>query len=245
MPLITLTAAKSAMAGKNNNTNYSGARTASTSDYATLNTNSSNILAQNFYRNALRGAATFRFGRAFFAYDFTGYGTAAGTMTNLKWNFNGTNNTNSSTSTRLVKSSAFGSGVGSNYVSSNWWSSLTVGTTYNSSAAANSTWSTGTSNQSWTLSSNATTAAQTDGFLKFATMNALWDYSGNIPGLDVDQLNYLNNSLLLGITRAKITFDWTPAATGWSGEINSVSSSAIDEINSVSISTIEEINTVS
>tara|TARA_R110000851_G_scaffold111155_1_gene234170 strand:+ start:1212 stop:1949 length:738 start_codon:yes stop_codon:yes gene_type:complete len=241
MPLITLTTAKSAMAGMNNNTNYSGARQASSSNYSTVNTNSTNIKAVEFFRSAGRGSATFRFARAFFAYDFTGYETADGTMTNLKWNFRGGSGSNSNVITRLVKTSAFGSGVGSNYANSDWWNSLTLGTTYNPSSGANATWNSGTSDQSWTLSSNAITAAQTDGFLKFAAMNSLWDYSGNMPALDVYQVSNINNSISGLYTRANITFDWVPAATGYKNSVNGVLPEDIKKVNTVSTLTIENI----
>ena len=230
MPLITLTTAKSAMAGMNNNTNYSGARQASSSNYSTVNTNSTNIKAVEFFRSAGRGSATFRFARAFFAYDFT-----------LKWNFRGGSGSNSNVITRLVKTSAFGSGVGSNYANSDWWNSLTLGTTYNPSSGANATWNSGTSDQSWTLSSNAITAAQTDGFLKFAAMNSLWDYSGNMPALDVYQVSNINNSISGLYTRANITFDWVPAATGYKNSVNGVLPEDIKKVNTVSTLTIENI----
>ena len=166
------------------------------------------------------------------------------TMTNLKWNFTGTASSNSNVVTRLVKSSAFGAGVGSNYSSGDWWNSLTLGTTYNANTAATATWNTGTSAQSWVLSANATTAAQSDGFLKFAAMNALWDFGGAAPAIDVYQLSHINNSISGGYTRAKITFDWEPAATGWQGYVNGVISGDIDEINKVDRSDIDEINSV-
>jgi len=244
MPLITLTTAKSAMAGMNNNSNYSGARQASSSDYATVNTNSTNIKAVEFFRSAGRGSATFRFARAFFAYDFTGYETANGTMTNLKWNFRGGSGSNSNVITRLVKTSAFGSGVGSNYTSTDWWNSLTLGTTYNPSSGTSATWNSGTSDQSWTLSSNAITAAQTDGFLKFAAMNSLWDYSGNMPALDVYQVSNINNSISGGYTRAKITFDWTPATAGYTNSVNGVIPEDIGKVNKVDTVDIAYINGV-
>ena len=241
MPLITLTTAKSAMAGMNNNTNYSGSRTNADSDYATLNTNSTNIKAVEFYRNSGRGSSTYRFARAFFAYDFTGYGTAAGTMTNLKWNFTGTTTSSGNLATRLAKSSAFGSGVASNYASGDWWNSLDLNTTYNPSSGANATWNDNTSAQSWTLSSNAITAAQNDGFLKFAAMNQLNDFSGNSGVADVFLTSYLNNSISGGYTRAKITFDWVAAATGYKNSVNSVIPEDIGKVNTVTSLTIGNI----
>jgi hypothetical protein len=242
MPLITLTTAKSAMAGMNNNTNYSGSRTNADSDYATLNTTSTNIRATEFYKNSGRGSATYRFSRAFFAYDFTGYGTAAGTMTNLKWNFTGTTQSSGSVLTRLVKSSAFGSGVASNYASGDWWTSLDLNTTYNTGVGVNSTWLDSTSAQSWTLSANATTAAQSDGFLKFAAMNQMNDYGGVAGVADANILSYLNNSISGGYTRAKISFDWTASPTGYGNSVNSVTAVTIGSVNTVTSSTIENIS---
>ena len=72
-------------------------------------------------------------------------------------------------------------------------------------------------------------------------MNSLWDYSGNMPALDVYQVSNINNSISGLYTRANITFDWVPAATGYKNSVNGVLPEDIKKVNTVSTLTIENI----
>ena len=73
-------------------------------------------------------------------------------------------------------------------------------------------------------------------------MNQQNDYSGSAGVVDANLYSQLNNSISLGYTRAKITFDWTPASTGYGNAVNSVSAALIGSVNTVFTTTIEKIN---
>ena len=244
MPLIELTTTKSAMAGMNNGTVFADLREAGESDFQTLNTTSTQIIGPKFAKNSGRGGAVFQFQRAFFGYVFTGYGTAAGTMTNLKWNFTGTNATSGDVVVRLVKTSAFASDVTEDYANTDWWESLSLATTYNPSSGASATWEDGTAAQSFTLSSNATTAAQNDLVLKFAVMQSVNDFSNSSPAVDKADIVYVNNSVVSGVTRAYISFDWTAVSTGYANTVNAIVPASISKILGIVTDEIEKVNGV-
>ena len=244
MPTIVLTTHKSAMAGVNVSDNFTFLREASDSDFVTLNTNSTGIIAVKFTRAATRGGANYQFQRAWFAYDFTGYGTAAGTITNLQWNFTGTSASSGDVTTRLVKTEAFGTGISVDYDSADWWDSLDLTTPYNQSSGVDATWVDGTSDQTWTLGASAIADAQSDEFLKFTAMNQEHDFADNNPSVNTSNISYINNQVISGVTKAFIDFTWTPTATGYENTVNAIIPANISKILGVPTLNISKVNGV-
>tara|TARA_R110000796_G_scaffold62454_1_gene144084 strand:- start:230 stop:967 length:738 start_codon:yes stop_codon:yes gene_type:complete len=244
MPAIVLTTHKSAMAGMNASDNFTSLREAGDSDFATLNTNSTQIIAVKLARSSGRGGTSFQFQRAYFAYDFTGYGTAAGTMSDLQWNFTGTSASSGDHTVRLVKNTAFGTGISVDYDSGNWWDSLDLTTPYNPSSGANATWADGTTDQVWDLDADARTDAQSDEFLKFTAMNYEFDFLDDAPTVNVADISYINNQLISGVTKAFISFSWTPTATGYENTVNAIIPANISKILGVPTLNISKVNGV-
>lgn len=213
---------------------YGDARQAEESTSNSINTTSSNIISVRFFQSTGRGGGQTGFSRSYMAFDFTGYTT--GTITNLALHWKGTTSSNGSHSTRVVRTDAFGSSTNfSNYVSTDWWESLYMSTTYSNSF----TWLDSTAAQSVSLNSGAVTFAQANSYLQIALVNNTYDYSGINPGSNVSQISYGNwssNNMFLRFTYAD---------AGYPNTVNSITSANISKINSIATANISKVNSVS
>ncbi len=212
-------------------------RQAEESNTGSTNTTSSQILSVRYLRNTGRGTPQYSFYRSFMAFDFTGYTT--GTMTNLAFHWKGTTLSNGAHNVFLVKTNAFGSSTNfSNYSSTSWWSSITMGTRYDNGGLAGFSWPDSTSAQSQALTSGAITAAQSDGYLQMVLVSTV-DYFGIDSGSDQTKNSYGNwssNNMFLRFTYAD---------AGYSNTVNSIIPANINKIDSVATANISKVNSVS
>lgn len=212
-------------------------RQAEESNTGSTNTTSSGILSVRYLRSSARGGAQYSFYRSFMAFDFTGYTT--GTMTNLAFNWKGTTLSNGAHNVFLVKTDAFGSSTNfSNYSSTDWWSSITMGTRYDNGGLAGFSWPDSTAAQSQALTSGAITAAQSDGYLQMVLVSTV-DYFGLDSGSDQTKNSYGNwssNNMFLRFTYVD---------AGYSNTVNSITSANINKIDSIATANISKVNSVS
>lgn len=224
---------KNAAVGISGQTDFDDAREAAESTFGSTNTTSSNILSVRFIRNSGRGGAQYGFSRSFLAFDFTGYTT--GTITNLAFHWTGTLTSSGAQSVTLVKTTAFGTTTNFNdYSSTDWWDSLDMSTAY----SLGMSWADSTSSQSHTLSSGATTFAQSNSYLQFAIVNTSYDKSGINPGSDVTQTSYGNWSS----SNMFLRFTYVDASYG--NKINSIIAASGNKIDSVVYTDVSKVNSI-
>ena len=234
MPDIYWSKNATATVGASGQTNYTNVREASESEASVLNSTSSNLKVTKNQRFSGRGATTFGLGRAYFAFDFGGYTT--GTITNLKFHYKPTTTTSFAASHYLVKFLGFGStSTFSNYDDSNWWDDISLGAANTYTAAF--TVADNTTATSVSLTSQAITDAQSDGFLQVALMNT-GDYNDLQPPADTDLTTYFNIGSATGGS-LYLQFDYV--AEGYTRPING-SEVQYNAVNNVSALVIEKIN---
>jgi len=211
-------------------------RQAEESNTGSTNTTSSQILSVRYLRNTGRGTPQYSFYRSFMAFNFTGYTT--GTMTNLAFHWKGTTLSNGAHNVFLVKTDAFGSSTNfSNYSSTDWWESITMGTRYDNGGIAGFSWPDSTSAQSVSLTSGAITAAQSDGYLQMVLVSTV-DYFGLDSGSDQTKNSYGNwssNNMFLRFTYVD---------AGYPNTVNSITSANINKIDSIATANISKVNSV-
>ena len=226
-----------ATVGPSGETNFDDAREAAESTSNTNNTTSSNIQSTRFGIFTGRGSTTFGFGRAYLAFNLSSYTT--GTITNLKFHWKPTTSTSFGSSHYLTKFTGFGSNTNfSNYAPASWWDDISL-------AAANRyagpfTIADSTAASSTTLTSQAVTDAQSDGYLQMVLMTTS-DYNGLNSGVATDMRMYLNwGSNTTG--NVYLQFDYAAPPSGYGNKINAVTANASNKINAVIYSSINKVN---
>ena len=236
MPNIYWSKNAIASIGPSGETNFTNARESAEDGSNTTNTTLSNASVSGFQRSSARGGATFGFKRSYWGFDFTGY--TAGTITNLKFNYKPSTGSTGTLSNRLAQFNGFGTEVGSNYTTGDWWDSIEDPLTPYSNAF-NSPDS--TTVQAVTLNATAITDAGTDGYLKLVLMNAT-DYNNLNLAVDVNNntnWNVGNNST----GNIYLSFDYE--APGFGKNVNNVTAANIVKINGVATANITKLNGVS
>jgi len=232
MPNIYWSKNAIASIGPSGQSSYSGAREAAEDSSNTTNTTSTNAIVSGFIRTSSRGGAAFGFRRSYWGFDFTGY--TEGTISNLKFNFKPSTGSTGTLSNRLAQFNGFGTEVGSNYSTGDWWDSI-ENPLVPYSNAFNSPDS--TTVQAITLNSTAITDAGTDGFLKLVLMNT-GDYNGIAVG--VDQSNITNWNVGNNSTgNIYLSFDYE--APGYGNKVNSILPANVSQINGISNSNISQV----
>ena len=238
MPAVTLYWSKNAIAaiGPSGQNNFTNAREAAECDSNSNNTEGTNSIVSGTIRNSARGGASFGFKRSYWGFDFTGY--TEGDITNLKFNFKPSTGSTGTLSNRLAQFNGFGTEVGSNYTTGDWWDSI-ENPLVPYSNAFNSPDS--TTVQAITLNSTAITDAGTDGFLKLVLMNS-GDY--NNLNVAVDNNNITNWNIGSNTTgNIYLSFDY--AGPGYPNIVNGIAAANIEKINAISSANIDEVNSVS
>ena len=234
MPTVDLNWSKNAAVGISGQSDFDDAREAVESTFGSTNTTSANILSVRFIRASGRGGAQYGFSRSYLAFNFTGYTT--GTITNLAFHWTGTTTSSGAQTVRLVKTTAFGSSTNfSNYVSTDWWDSLDMSTTYTTSGF---TWADSTAAQSTSLNSAAVTFAQSNSYLQFAVVNSLYDQSGINPGFDTTSTSYGN----WASNRMFLRFTYADAA--YNRKVNSIVAASDNKIDSIGYTNVSKINSI-
>ena len=221
--------------GASGQTNWTNAREAAESSISTLNSTSLNIAVTKLQRFSSRGTPSYGLGRAYFAFDFSSYTT--GTITNLKFHYKPTTSSNFGANHYLVKFTGFGStSTFSNYDDSSWWDDIsTIGAANTYTAAfliADNSTATSVS-----LTSQAITDAQSDGFLQVVLMNT-GDYNDLQPPADTDLTTYFNIGSATGGS-LYLQFDYV--AEGYTRPING-SEVQYNAVNNISALVIEKVN---
>ena len=232
MPNIYWSKNAIASIGPSGQSSYSGAREAAEDSSNTTNTTSTNAIVSGFIRTSSRGGAAFGFRRSYWGFDFTGY--TEGTISNLKFNFKPSTGSTGTLSNRLAQFNGFGTEVGSNYTTGDWWDSIEDPLTPYSNAF-NSPDS--TTVQAVTLNATAITDAGTDGYLKLVLMNAT-DYNNLNLAVDVNNntnWNVGNNST----GNIYLSFDYE--APGYGNKVNSILPANVSQINGISNSNISQV----
>ena len=232
MPNIYWSKNAIASIGPSGETNFTNARESAEDGSNTTNTTLSNASVSGFQRSSARGGATFGFKRSYWGFDFTGY--TAGTITNLKFNYKPSTGSTGTLSNRLAQFNGFGTEVGSNYTTGDWWDSIEDPLTPYSNAF-NSPDS--TTVQAVTLNATAITDAGTDGYLKLVLMNAT-DYNNLNLAVDVNNntnWNVGNNST----GNIYLSFDYE--APGYGNKVNSILPANVSQINGISNSNISQV----
>tara|TARA_R100001460_G_scaffold108178_1_gene158544 strand:+ start:1626 stop:2333 length:708 start_codon:yes stop_codon:yes gene_type:complete len=226
---------KNAIASSGNQSSYGDAREADESGSETLNTDGSSVKMMGAFRSSIRGGATFRLERSYWAFNMSSYqGT---TLAGLKFNFKPTTSTSPSdlTSNRLIKTDAFGNSSNfSNYSPEDWFESLNYGTTYSSAF----TFPDSSTAQEVTLNSNATSQISANGFLQICMVTAL-DYNGLGMITDVNQ-NAIGNIGNNTTGNVYLSFD----EPGYGNNVNGVTASNIVKVNDVAAGSITKLNDV-
>ena len=236
MPNIYWSKNAIASIGPSGQSSYSGAREAAEDSSNTTNTTSTNAIVSGFIRTSSRGGAAFGFRRSYWGFDFTGY--TEGTISNLKFNFKPSTGSTGTLSNRLAQFNGFGTEVGSNYSTGDWWDSI-ENPLVPYSNAFNSPDS--TTVQAITLNSTAITDAGTDGFLKLVLMNS-GDY--NNLNVAVDN-NNLTNWNIGSNTTGNIYLSFDYAGPGYPNTVNAITNDNIEKINAIGSANIDEVNSVS
>ena len=232
MPNIYWSKNAIASIGPSGETNFTNARESAEDGSNTTNTTLSNASVSGFQRSSARGGATFGFKRSYWGFDFTGY--TAGTITNIKFNYKPSTGSTGTLSNRLAQFNGFGTEVGSNYTTGDWWDSIEDPLTPYSNAF-NSPDS--TTVQAVTLNATAITDAGTDGYLKLVLMNAT-DYNNLNLAVDVNNntnWNVGNNST----GNIYLSFDYE--APGYGNKVNSILPANVSQINGISNSNISQV----
>ena len=232
MPNIYWSKNAIASIGPSGETNFTNARESAEDGSNTTNTTLSNASVSGFQRSSARGGATFGFKRSYWGFDFTGY--TAGTITNIKFNYKPSTGSTGTLSNRLAQFNGFGTEVGSNYTTGDWWDSIEDPLTPYSNAF-NSPDS--TTVQAVTLNATAITDAGTDGYLKLVLMNST-DYNNLNLAVDVNNntnWNVGNNST----GNIYLSFDYE--APGYGNKVNSILPANVSQINGISNSNISQV----
>tara|TARA_R110002050_G_scaffold25851_2_gene68783 strand:- start:289 stop:996 length:708 start_codon:yes stop_codon:yes gene_type:complete len=232
MPNIYWSKNAIAQIGPSGQSNFTNAREAAEDSANTTNTTSTNAIVSGFIRTSSRGGAAFGFRRSYWGFDFTGY--TAGTITNLDFNYTPSTGSTGTLSNRLAQFNGFGTEVGSNYSTGDWWDSIENPLVPYSNAFNSPDSSTV---QAVTLNSTAITDAGTDGFLKLVLMNT-GDYNGIAVG--VDQSNITNWNVGNNSTgNIYLSFDYE--APGYGNKVNSILPANVSQINGISNSNISQV----
>ena len=223
-----------AVVGPSGETNFDNAREAAESTSNTNNTTSSNIASTKFGIFTGRGSTTFGFGRAYLAFDFGGYTT--GTITNLKFHYKPTVSTSYNSSHYLTKFTGFGNSTNfSDFDASSWWDDIVI--TATSAYSTGFTIADSSTASSVTLTSQATTDAQNDGYLQMVLMTSP-DYLDLNSGIATDNTTYLNWG---SNTSGNIYLQFDYASAGYTNPINGTTVT-YNKVNDVSATSIEKIN---
>ena len=226
-----------AAVGPSGETSFSNAREADESTSNTNNTTSSNIASTKFGIFTGRGSTTFGFGRAYLAFDMGNY--TSGTITNLKFHFKPTTTTSYGATHYLTKFTGFGNSTNfSNFDPSSWWDDIVI--TATSAYSTGFTIADSSTASSVTLTSQATTDAQNDGYLQMVLMTSA-DYLDLNSGIATDLTTYLNwGSNTSG--NIYLQFDYVAPPSGYGNKINAVTANASNKINAVIYSSIDKVN---
>jgi len=223
-----------ATVGASGETNFDDAREAAEATANTNNTTSSNIATTKFQIFTGRGASQFGFGRAYFAFDMGNY--TSGTITNLKFHWKPTTSTSYGSSHYLTKFTGFGNSTNfSNFDPSSWWDdiSLAAGNRY----AGPFTIADSNTAASTTLTTQATTDAQNDGYLQMVLMTSA-DYAGLNSGIATDLTMYFNWG---SNTSGNIYLQFDYQDSGYTNPINGTTVT-YNAVNDVSTANIVKIN---
>lgn len=228
---------KNAFASSGNQTSSGDAREAEESASQTLDQTSSNAIAIESYRNSLRGGATYRYQRCYWAFDMSSYST--GTITNLKFNYKPTTSTQGSLgNSYLIKTDAFGSNTNFNaYAAASWYESLNYGVAYSSGF----TYVDSSSAQQITLNSTATSQISNNSMIQICMVTNA-DYTGLGLIADANNAGYMNVGSNTG-GNTYLSFDYADA--GYPNAVISVAAANISKINSIATANIDKVNSVS
>ena len=223
-----------AAVGPSGETSFSNAREADESTSNTNNTTSSNIASTKFGIFTGRGSTTFGFGRAYLAFDMGNY--TSGTITNLKFHFKPTTTTSYGATHYLTKFTGFGNSTNfSNFDPSSWWDDIVI--TATSAYSTGFTIADSSTASSVTLTSQATTDAQNDGYLQMVLMTSA-DYLDLNSGAATDLTMYFNWG---NNTSGNIYLQFDFSAAGYTNPINGTTVQ-YNKVNDVSATSIEKIN---
>jgi len=241
MPSVDLYWSKNALGaiGPSGQNNFTNAREAAESNTMSNNSTSTNAIVSGTIRNSGRGSASFGFKRSYWGFDFTAYTT--GTITNLAFHFKPSTGSTGTLSNRLAQFEGFGSAVGDNLTTNDWWDSIADPLVAYSNAF-NSPDS--TTAQEITLVTQATTDAKADGFLKLVLMNS-GDY--NNLNVAVDNNNITNWNIGSNTTgNVFLRFDYTPPVVpGYGNIVNGVTGTSIGNVNKIQSADISTVIGVS
>ena len=225
-----------AVVGPSGETNFDNAREAAESTSNTNNTTSSNIASTKFGIFTGRGSTTFGFGRAYLAFDMGNY--TSGTITNLKFHFKPTTTTGFGSTHYLTKFTGFGNSTNfSNFDASSWWDDIVI--TATSAYSTGFTIADSSTASSVTLTSQATTDAQNDGYLQMVLMTSP-DYLDLNSGIATDGNTYLNWG---SNTSGNVYLQFDFASAGYTNPINGTTVQ-YNTVNGVPATSIEKINDI-
>ena len=223
-----------AAVGPSGETNFDNAREADEATTNTNNTTSANIASTKFSINTGRGATTFGFGRAYFAFNMSSY--TSGTITNLKFHFKPTTTTSFGSTHYLTKFTGFGNSTNfNNFSPESWFEDISLGAA--NRYAGGFTIADSSTASSVTLTSQATTDAQSDGYLQMVLMTSP-DYLNLNSGIATNGTTFLNWG---SNTTGNIFLQFDHSGGGYTNPINGTTVQ-YNLVNGVSATVIEKIN---